>query len=101
MFTWQNAILSHYEVIHYRYRLNILTMIFSGLPLSTCIRYSAEVCSGTVVTRHWFGSCTSCNSIGKKSREIIQTEGRGVRLYYQFLKMRVFQLLMMVIYKVT
>lgn len=42
MFTWQNAILSHYEVIHYRYRLNILTMIFSGLPLSTCIRYSAE-----------------------------------------------------------
>lgn len=38
MFTWQNAILSYYEVTHYRYRLNILTMIFSGLPLSTCIQ---------------------------------------------------------------
>ena len=77
-------------MIHYRYRLNILTMTFSGLPLSTCIRYSAEVCAGTVVTGHWFGSCTSCSFIGKKSREIIQAEGRGVRVYYQFLKMRVF-----------
>lgn len=57
MFTWQNAILSYYEVTHYRYRLNILTMIFSGLPLSTCIQCTVlEVCSDTVVTRHlvWF-----------------------------------------------